>query len=172
MDLSSASESTGLSPAVPSGVRDVCPCQQLWWNRQSHGGGKSGESLAWGYLLIFSPGQVTTVPGLHVWERSVGKCYAHSQCDRRQQHLELLLARLTSSQEITLLFTAASCLRTQSCHHRPTFLALVLACYEPQSCHRFLSCFLVWLFSLLFAHTDGAQWIPNSILYLINMQLA
>lgn len=68
-----------------------------------------------------------------------------------------------SSHETTLLFTAISTPRTWNFPH---WLSLPPLVPVP------VPCFLMWLFSLLFAHTDGAQWIPNSIIYLINMQLA
>lgn len=72
-----------------------------------------------------------------------------------------------SSHETTLLFTAVSPPRTWNFPH-----SLSLPPPVPVCCHRLFPCFLMWLFSLLFAHTDGAQWIPNSVIYLINMQLA
>lgn len=72
-----------------------------------------------------------------------------------------------SSHETTRLFTAVNPPRTWNFPWWLSFPPLV-----PECCHCLFPCFLVWLFSLLFAHTDGAQWIPNSVIYLINMQLA
>lgn len=104
-------------------------------------------------------------PSFTCMKWSMGKWYAHSQC--WQQPPRISCDQAPSFHGTTLLFIAVSPPRTWSFPNWLSLPPLVPVC-----CHYLFPCFPVWLLSLLFAHTDEAQWIPNSVIYFISMQLA